>query len=72
MSSPVDLAEQMELAELAAVSARSGVSLPIYGLGIARWEESAGNAVPTRALANTIHWFALWTKRSTCFIVLRS
>jgi hypothetical protein len=72
MSSPVELAERTELAEQAIVSVPSGFLLPTYGLGIARWEESAGNAVPTRALANTIHWFALWTKRSTCFIVLRS
>ena len=72
MLSPVGLAEQTEFAELAIVPVLSGLSLPTYGLGIAPWEESAGSAVPTRALANTIRWFALWTKRSTCFFVLLS
>jgi hypothetical protein len=72
MASPAGLADQRESAEKAQLPSLSGFLLPLYGLGVAPWEESAGNAVPTRALANTIRWFALWTKRLACFMILRS
>ena len=72
MASPADWADKLESAEKMQLPSLLGLLLPPYGLGIVPWEESAGNAVPTRALANTIRWFVLWTKRSTCFLILRS
>jgi hypothetical protein len=72
MASPADVVQLGESEEKAFGPALSGPSLPPYGLGVAPWEGSAGNAVPTRALANTIRWFALWMKCSTCFFVLLS
>jgi hypothetical protein len=72
MASPAGLTEQREVAETALMPGPSGLLLSLYGLGAAPWEEKVGNAVPARALANTMRWILLWTKRSTCFLILRT